>query len=216
MILPTNQTQQSETRPPPQMNGVKVSEDFRSASPVISTTTNTTSTSNKPASVSLSASVKIDTKKISMRESFMCSKEELYRALTERNVSVIRCCHFSQFFMKEEVTALPHSHTFVFPILKTLYLEELTPLLLIVIIETIKVMFFNETVQFVGVLLELFSLLVFANVLCLLYVLENCFAIRLLLLLLLSSLLLFRCTGVVVVVVRWLRRLLEPPLVAGS
>lgn len=41
----------------------------------------------KPSSPS--TGVKIDTKKISMKEEFMCSKDELYRALTEQNVSVV-------------------------------------------------------------------------------------------------------------------------------
>ena len=44
----------------------------------------------KPASPS--TGVKISTKKISMKEQFMCSMEELYRALTERNVSIPVMC----------------------------------------------------------------------------------------------------------------------------
>ena len=52
-----------------------------------------------------SSGVKINTKKISMKEEFMCSKEELYRALTEKNVSHlvvfwrnVLACHSEEMF----------------------------------------------------------------------------------------------------------------------
>ena len=76
MILPTNnQSQNNDTSP----STINLTNDFKNTSIV---TSKQVSASDVPT-----PGVKLDTKKISMKEDFMCSKEELYRALTDKNVS---------------------------------------------------------------------------------------------------------------------------------
>jgi len=75
MILPTTKGQTPTTKPT--SASANLANEFKQTS--ISGSNSSSAPASKP--------VKIETKKISLKEEFMCSKEELYRALTEQNVS---------------------------------------------------------------------------------------------------------------------------------
>lgn len=82
MILPTDPQASTNSKSAPTSSAKSITEEFKQAS--IAPASTNTSKLNQPV-----IGVKLDTKKISMKEEFMCGKEELYRALTEKNVSKI-------------------------------------------------------------------------------------------------------------------------------